>query len=354
MNANPHVAVLGCGAIGGIVAAGLTRVGLRVTPVTGNEAIARSLSQHGYRVREVDGGEWSVMPSAAPRVSLDDGDGPPIDVCIAVTQSTRLRESLEGARPHLAPGAAVLCLQNGLPEDCAAEVVPREQVAGCVVGFGASMIEPGLYQRTSHGGFQLGRPFAESQVDLDVVRALLDPAAPARLVEDLAAVRWSKLAINCCTTTLGAIGGRALGPLLRRRYVRRLALEVFAEVAAVARATGVRPARVAGTLDIAKIAISDEERRLRYGSPALAVKHSVLLAVGFKYRRLRSSMLYALERGRPPEIDFLNGEVVRRGVSFGVPTPVNRALVDEVRSILSGASSSSPATLERLHQRLVS
>lgn len=351
MNATPHVAVLGCGAIGGIVAAGLTRAGLRVTPVTGNEAISRSLAQHGYRVREVDGSAWSVKPSATPRVAV--GDDETFDVCIAATQSTRLRESLESVRPHLAPGAPVLCLQNGLPEDCAAEVVSREQVAGCVVGWGASMVEPGAYLRTSRGGFQLGRPFVDSRVDLGALAALLDPAAPARLVEDLAAVRWSKLAINCCTTTLGAVGGRALGPLLRRRYVRRLALEVFAEVSAVARALGVHPARVAGTLDIAKVAISDAERRLRYGSPALAAKHSVLLAVGFKYRRLRSSMLYALERGRPPEIDFLNGEVVRRGAALGVATPVNRALVDEVRAILRGASASSPATLERLHRRLI-
>ena len=38
----------------------------------------------------------------------------------------------------------------------------------------------------------------------------------------------------------------------------------------------------------------------------------MLLAVGAKYRRLRSSMLVAIERGREPAVDFLNGEVVRR------------------------------------------
>jgi 2-dehydropantoate 2-reductase len=110
---------------------------------------------------------------------------------------------------------------------------------------------------------------------------------------------------------------------------------------------------VGGTLEIDKIAITDEERQSLVGSPSLAFKHSVLLAVGFKYRRLRSSMLYALERGRPPEIDYLNGEVVRHGAVAGVPTPVNQGLVAEVRAIARGESASSIAALKRLHDRVV-
>ena len=110
---------------------------------------------------------------------------------------------------------------------------------------------------------------------------------------------------------------------------------------------------VGGTLDIDKIAISDAERGMSIGSPSLAYKHSVLLAVGFKYRRLRSSMLYALERGRPPEIDFLNGEIVRRGAALGVPTPVNAALVEAVRAIEARRSSSSLAVLRALHDRVI-
>src|SRR4029077_10002754 len=121
--------------------------------------------------------------------------------------------------------------------------------------------------------------------------------------------------------------------LLSHRPIRRLGLEIFAEVAEVARHEGVKLAPVGGTLDIDKIAITDAERQLSFGSPSLAYKHSILLAVGLKYRRMRSSMLYALERGRPPEIDFLNGEIVRRALAHGVATPVNAALVTLVRAI---------------------
>jgi 2-dehydropantoate 2-reductase len=118
-------------------------------------------------------------------------------------------------------------------------------------------------------------------------------------------------------------------------------------------ASGVKVQPVGGTLDIDKIAISDAERGMSIGSPSLAYKHSVLLAVGFKYRRLRSSMLYALERGRPPEIDFLNGEIVARGRALGVPTPVNAALVEAVRAIEGRRESSSLAALRALHDRVI-
>jgi len=53
----------------------------------------------------------------------------------------------------------------------------------------------------------------------------------------------------------------------------------------------------------------------------LVAKHALLMAVGFRYRRMRSSMLGAIERGRVPAVDFLNGEVVERGKKHGIATP---------------------------------
>jgi 2-dehydropantoate 2-reductase len=92
--------------------------------------------------------------------------------------------------------------------------------------------------------------------------------------------------------------------------VRRLGLEVMSEAVAVApgarRAAGEGVGHARPRLDRA-----DARRLTRPGSPSLLAKHALLLAVGAKYRRLRSSMLIAIERGREPAVDFLNGEVVR-------------------------------------------
>jgi 2-dehydropantoate 2-reductase len=344
------VAVVGCGGIGGVIAANLTRAGVDVTPVVGNEAVARAIVEHGLRVRELDGQSWSVPAARTPMLALTDDVGP-FDLAIVATQNTTLEKALAATLPHLMPDAAIVTCQNGLPED-RARAIAGDRIVGCVVGWGASMVEPGLYQRTSRGGLQLGRPTLSGPAP-EPVATLLEAASQTVVAEDLAGVRWSKLAINCVTTTFGAIGGAPLGKLLSHRPIRRLALEVFAEVAAVAQASGVKVQPVGGTLDIDKIAITDAERAMTIGSPSLAYKHSVLMAVGFKYRRLRSSMLYALERGRPPEIDYLNGELVRRGAALGVPTPVNAALVEQVREIARKEAQSSIPLLRGIHEQVI-
>jgi 2-dehydropantoate 2-reductase len=342
-----RIVVVGCGGIGGVIAAKLTRAGHEVTPVTGNRAIAEAIGSRGYEVKEFDGEAWQVRASGP---ALVEAGGGPYDLCIAATKSTTLRQALSDVLPHLAPGAPVVTCQNGLPERLAAEVVGPGRVLGCIVVWGASMDAPGRYVRTSKGRFKLARATAASP-DPAPVAKLLEAVAPVDILADPAALdaaRWSKLAINCATSTIGAIGGDRLGALLRRRFIRRVVLELWTEVAAVARAAGVRPAPVAG-VDLTKMALTPAERATNLGSPMLAGKHAVLMAVGMKYRRLRSSMLIALERGRTPEIDFLNGEIVRRGAELGVPTPVNARLVRAVQEIAAGIETSSTAHLRRVY-----
>jgi 2-dehydropantoate 2-reductase len=364
--------LVGCGAIGGVVAAMLARAGHDVTVVTGNQEIRDAVAARGLRVRELDGSEWAVQLRRPPVVAAAElGGEAPYDLCLLSTKTTTLEEAVRGVMDGglLQEGANVVCLQNGLPEDRVVPLVsPRGiGVIGCVVGWGASLIEPGLSARTSTGSFQMGRPLAlpggRAGTDAgagaqggdrsvqEVATFLHGAGMPARIVDNLPGVRWSKLAINCATSTLGAAGGDTLGRLLRRRFVRRLALEIFSEVSAVARAAGVRMTKVAGTLDIDRLALTEEERRLRVGSAGLLLKHSVLYLVGLKFRRMRSSMLIAIERGRRPEIDWLNGEVARRGAALGVHTPVNAGLVGLIHEIVGQRARPGVETLRAFHDR---
>jgi 2-dehydropantoate 2-reductase len=173
----------------------------------------------------------------------------------------------------------------------------------------------------------------------------LEAVAPVETTANLRGKRWSKLAINCAISSLGTLGGDRLGALLQHRFVRRLALEIMTEAVAVAKAEGVALEKVAGTLDLDWIALSEEDRAAR-GSAALTAKHMLLLAVGLRYRRMRSSMLAAIERGRTPAIDFLNGEVVARGGKHGVATPVNERIVKTVWAIAKSEIKSSRETLD--------
>ncbi len=331
---------MGAGGIGGIVAAMLTEVGWAVTAVSTNEQIRSTVDRAGYRIAD-EGEERVVRGCVAP---APEGH---YDLCILATQPPNVEDAARTAQPHLADDARVVVLQNGLCEERVAAIVGEERVIGAIVAWGASMPEPGRYERTASGGFQIGRLSSAPDVDVRRVAELLEAIGPTTLTHNLRGARWSKLALNCAVSALGTIAGERLGPLVRVRRYRRLALEIMTEAVAVARAEGVALEKVAGTLDLEWIALSDADRAAA-ASVSLTAKHALLLAVGLRYRRMRSSMLAAIERGRTPAIDFLNGEVVARGARRGVATPINRKICEVVWAIAHGEQRSARETLDRI------
>lgn len=338
--------VVGCGSIGGIVAAHLLEQGHDVTALTTNPHIADAINANGFRVRG-DAGPGTVRGRAVRELNPK---APPFDYIFLATQPPQVEEAAAGVVGHLAPAGSMVCLQNGLCEERIAKIAGDDRVIGAVVAWGASMVEPGVYDRTSPGGFVLGRIAGALDERVEALGRMLEAIGPTSITPNLAGARWSKLAINCSISSLGAIGGERLGVLMRHRFIRRLALEIMTEVVEVSRAAGVRLEKVAGTLDLDWVALSEADRHAA-GSPSLFTKHALMLAVGARFRRMRSSMLAAIERGRPPAVDFLNGEIIARGARFGVPTPINAAVREQVLDVARGKGKSSMDLARALFER---
>lgn len=319
---------MGCGGIGGIIASSLIESGVDTTVVTHNPTIADAITRRGFIVREPQSSR--VIPGSALS-ALPDAPGA-FDFVFLATQPPQLVAAARTAAPHLRDGGAMVCFQNGLCEHYVADIIGPERVLGAIVVWGGTMPEPGVYERTSAGGFVLGRLDGNDDARFAALRALLAPIGAVEVTHNLSGARWSKLAINCAISSLGTIGGERLGELMLHRYARRLGLEVMTEAVVVARRCGVRLEKVSGTLDLNRIALTPADVG-GAGSPSLLGKHAVLLAVGAKYRRLRSSMLVAIERGREPAVDFLNGEVVRRARELDIPVPVNRRVQEYIGAI---------------------
>jgi len=333
--------VVGCGGIGGIVSAHLLEQGHAVTVLTRNPTIRQAIETNGICVRG-DAGTTAVKARAVESLADDE---PPFDYVLLATQPPQVEDAARSVASVLSPNGRMVCFQNGLCEERVAAIVGRERVIGAIVAWGASMVEPGVYDRTSSGGFAVGSLDGSSDEPLAELARILEAIGPTSVTDNLPGARWSKLAINCGISSLGTIGGDRLGVLMRRRFMRRLCLEVMTEVVAVAKASGVKLEKVSGTLDLDWMALTDEDR-VSAGSPSLFAKHALLLAVGTRYRRMRSSMLSAIERGRTPAVDFLNGEVVERGEKLGVPTPINEALRSMVWKIARGEATSGVSTVK--------
>ncbi len=346
-----RVVVFGCGGIGGIVAARLAEAGRHVIVVTGNARITEAVAQNGI-VATFPDGRRSVRVDV---VTLAEGAGARgrFDVALLAVPPNRLAAAAADALTLLEPDGLIVPLANGLPEEALAQIVGEERVVGAIVGFGGTATAPGVLEQTSDGGFTVGRLSGVIDDDVRHIALLLgrvsdDAEGPSMaLTTNLRGARWSKLAINCAISSLGTIGGDRLGALMRHRFVRRLCLEVMTEVTQVALALGISLEKLSGMLDLEWFAL-DSDERLATGSPGLLAKHTALLAVGARYRRLRSSMLSAIERGRPPPVDELNGEVVARARTLSIPVPVNAAVVDLVKAIGEGRRKSELGTLENL------
>ncbi len=315
---------------------------MNVVACTTNQSIHDRVSARGFGL--TGDGNPRQVPG---RICLAPPGDERFDYIFLATQPPQVEEAARQVAPLLKDDGRMVVFQNGLCEERIAPICGADRIIGGIIAWGASMPLPGKYDRTSSGGFQIGSLSGLRDEKLRELARILEVIGPVTQTSNLLGARWSKLALNSCISSLGTLGGDRLGALVKTRRYRRLGLEIFAETVAVAKAEGIRLEKVSGTLDLNWIAISDRERKLP-GSANLAAKHAMLLAVGMRYRRLRSSMLSAIERGREPAIDFLNGEVVARGKAHGIDTPVNTLVTKTVHAIARGEKRSSRETLDEV------
>jgi 2-dehydropantoate 2-reductase len=327
---------VGAGAIGGIVAAFLARAGWDLEVVCKHqETVDRALSE-GFHIFGVQGEHRIPLRGVKEIHGLSGPKG-------VVFLATKANDAMEAARfllPFLKEDSAVVSLQNGICEEALAEILGRNRVVGCVVVWGASMHGPGELEITSGGEFIIGSLDTPSEGSLPLIKQMLDEVAPTRISGNIMGELYARLIINACINSLGVIAGRELGELLAMKRARQIFIAVMREAMAVAAAVGIKVERGGG----GKL---DYYRFLKGSSVLSQLKRSLFIRViGFKYRRIKSSSLQSLERGRKTEIDYLNGYICARGRQHGVPTPINDAVVMMVREIEGGQRKMTPENLK--------
>ena len=316
------ILVIGAGAIGGITAAFLTRGGFPVQLVTKYTEPAEQISMRGLQISGARGEFIQKIPAVA---TLREVDGQFNWIFIA-TKATDMLQVAKEIYPFLSPSGRVVSLQNGICEDALGEIVGRERTIGCVVGWGATMHQPGEVEMTSTGEFVIGRLDGELKPELEFLADALGEVVPTLKTQNIYGHLYSKLIINSCITTLGALTGLTLGKLLARRRIRQIFIRIMKEGVDVANALQIKVEPFAGKLDYYRF----------FKNPGLSgqlYRHLFIILLGIKYRRLKSSSLQSLERGKPTEIDYFNGYIAARGKETGVDTPVNDILTRMVKEI---------------------
>ncbi|HOX45484.1 MAG TPA: 2-dehydropantoate 2-reductase [Myxococcota bacterium] len=336
-----RVLIEGIGGIGGILAGAMARRGLAPVLVTGNSAIRDAIRTSGLRVTTP---EEAYCVQAEAYGDLDEvprlAGG--YRAAYLVMKADRVVEAARRTMPLLDPADGhVVTYQNGIVQDLVGAAVGAERVIPGIVGWGGSMHAPGVVERTGPGSIHLGELDGRRTARLSQAAEDARAASPVVLTDNIRGAQWSKLAINCTITTLGALTGQTLGEMLGRADARHAFLRIYSEVIDTALALGVRLERIAAAPMLLYLP--------RDAGPVKRLAKDLLARlVGRRYRRLRSSSLQSLERGRKTEVDWLNGHVVAEARRVGQATPFNARLTELIHEIESGARPIRPSNLDDL------
>lgn len=313
-----RVGVIGTGAIGGTVAALLGEAGHDVC-VTARGPQGAAIGTHGLVLE----GAWGAHRSRPRRVERMTADRDVVYVCVKAQDA----DAAIRAQAGQIATARVVLVQNGVTglRD-AAGLLPHATVVGALALFAATIAEPGRVLVTAPGDVWFGSEDADAGFGQAAAEAaFLDAVLPSHAVRDFAGCQWTKLIINQ-VNAMPAITALSVQETVDHPGLRRIIARGLREAVRVASATGVRFGRIQGL-----------------GPGILGiVEHAPVGAAGLLLRAMARRMgavpnagstLQSIRRGRPSEIDFLNGAIVARAREHGRRAPVNAALVGLVHEV---------------------
>jgi 2-dehydropantoate 2-reductase len=304
-----RVAVLGAGAVGCFFGGMLARAGHEVTLI-GRPVHVDAFRKTGLHFEALKFNEHVVV-----HASTEAGAVRGARLVLFCVKSTDTEEAAGQIAPFLDAGSIVVNLQNGVDNTERIQARIACAVVPAAVYVATEMAGPGHLKHHGRGDLVIGALGGNVRADtLAQVKQWFEAAGvPIVISDNVAGELWAKLVANCAYNALSAITQLPYGTMIGGAGIRDTMRDVVEETLAVAKASGVQMA-----------------------PDALARTYKIADAMPKQF----SSTAQDLARGKPTEIDHLNGFVVRRGEALGVPTPANRALHALVKLIESKARAS--------------
>lgn len=297
------IAIIGAGALGGILGGRLQQAGFRVSFVARGATLA-ALRSNGLRIDSVDG------DLLLPKVIATDDPATigVVDVVLVCVKSTQIANIAPTLQALIGPSTAVIPLQNGVESsDTLAGVLGEDHVMEGLARVITEQVAPGHILHTAvtpmiEFGPRRAMPLAA------LARAQIAPFAAAMkaagmhavMPEDMALAVWEKFLFIDPFGTVGAATRAPIGVMRRIPQTRALLEECVREVQRVAAAVGV--------------VLPDE-----------AVARTWKRYDGLPPESM-ASMQRDLMAGRASEFELQTGAVVRLGRTHGVATPVHDVL----------------------------
>ena len=339
------VLFIGAGAIGSYLGAFLSRAGHDVTLVDPWAEQVEAIRQRGISVT----GPHDPFEARPKAVHLNEAARLPRDFEIAFV-AMKVYDTAWAAQlalRHVATDGYVVSSQNCWPDPMVAAVTGASRTVGLIMSrIGVAMWKPGHVERGMDRGTGKGHiVFRPGEHDGRITKRVTELAEMLSVIDGSQATdnlwgeRWAKLSQNAMGNPVQGMSGLGSTEIASSEVGRAITIHLGAESARVGLALGLSIPKFAG--------VTAEEWAAADQRPAYEALDRMLTPTSTSSTRSwRSSMGQDVTKGRPTEIDYMNGHVVAQGKERGVPTPVSAAVVDVVREVDGGTRQPVPQNIE--------
>ena len=312
--------IFGGGSIGGLLAAGLKKIGVEVT-VVARGAHMKAIQNNGLNIIKPDGKEENYQLECT-----DDTDSiGEQDFLFLTIKSPALVPSLDKIRPLVGKNTTVITCMNGIPywyfhkignkfentkiksldpNKIIDKVISPENIVGSVVYPASTIVEPGIIRHISGNRFSLGEPSGLNTERLIHLSNKLKKAGfKAPIQKNIRDEIWLKLIGNLSFNPISALTGATLEEICNNEGTEKIVREMMSEAKIIAEKLG------------ARISISLEKR----------------IEGARKVGAHKTSMLQDIEARKPIEIDSILFAVRE----LGELTEVNTPQIDTILSLIS-------------------
>ncbi|MDQ0568371.1 2-dehydropantoate 2-reductase [Variovorax paradoxus] len=305
------IAVIGAGAIGGLVGAKLALAGEDVTFIVRGKNLD-AIATNGFKLIGADGTEQVALNAKA--TDRYDQAGPQ-DIVVLAMKAHQVEAVANDVPKLFGPETVVVTMQNGIPfwyfhghggalagtpvrsvdpTGLVAAKIPAERVIGCVVYPASELIAPGVVKHIEGDRFPVGELDGSSSERVNRVSACFTAAGfKAPVLDNIRAEIWLKLWGNLTFNPISSLSHSTLVDICQYPPSRALAASMMEEAQAVAHKLGI------------EFRVTLDKR----------------IAGAEKVGKHKTSMLQDVEAGRAPEIDALVGAVVELARLTDTPTP---------------------------------
>jgi 2-dehydropantoate 2-reductase len=325
---------VGAGAIGSYLGAFLTRAGQDVTLIDPWAEQVETVRAKGISVT----GPHDPFEARPAIYHLHEAQRLPrdFDVAFVAMKVYDTAWATQLAARHLKPEGFVVAAENCWPDPIVASVVGKERAVGLVMSkIGVASWRAGHVERgherggaTGHDVFRAGEHDGRVTPRVEQIAAMLKVVDGSKATDNLWGERWSKLCANAMGNPVQAMSGLGSSEIASSEVGRAITIHLAAESARVGLALGYTIPKINGA---AAEQWADADRRETWQA-----LDDMLRPKSASGRNWKASMAQDVAKGRPTEIDYMNGFVVEKGREAGVPTPVSAAVVETVGEIDRG------------------